>query len=111
MEIMPRTVFNIVAAFYIMTATLSLVTAAPTTIASAPAAITTCPGGMDGNPAVLTFNQSQCLDRGSQEVETAHNLLCQGHFLVNGIIANTLDVSNNTYNNYYYYHYYNRYKH
>ena len=93
-----RTVLYLVTAFYVMTATLSLVTAAPTTISSAPAAITTSPGEMNGNPAVLTFNQSQCPDptNAASQVNAARNLLCYGHYLADGVINDTLKVSNNT---------------
>ena len=94
---MPRTVLNAFTAFYVMAATLSLNTAAPTTVASAPASTTISPVGMEGNPAVLTFNQSQCPDltvSGSDSVGAAGDLLCHGHFLVNWIIERTLEVSN-----------------
>ena len=98
---MPRTVLNAFTAFYVMAATLSLITAAPTTVASAPASTTISPVGMEGNPAVLTFNQSQCLDMTvnggsrSDSVDAAlRDSLCHGHFLVNRIIERTFEVSN-----------------
>ena len=94
---MPRIVLNAFTAFYVMAATLSFVTAAPTAVASAPASTTISPVGMEGNPAVLTFNQSQCPDltvNGSDSVDAARDSLCHGHFLVNWIIERTLEVSN-----------------
>ena len=95
---MPTTVLNAFTAFYVMAATLSFVTAAPTAVASAPASTTISPVGMEGNPAVLTFNQSQCPDLtengGSDSVDAARDSLCHGHFLVNWIIERTLEVSN-----------------
>ena len=96
-----RTVFYLVAAFYIMTAAPSLVTAAPTTISSTSAIITTSPAGMNGNPAVITFNQSQCLDptNAASQVNEAKDSLCYGHFLAVGVIGNALKVSNYHHNN------------
>ena len=101
MEIMPtaRTVLYLVTAFYIMTATSSLVTAAPTTISSTPATITTSPTGINGNSAVITFNQSQCPDptNAASQVNEAKDSLCYGHFLAVGVINSTLEVSNINY--------------
>ena len=91
-----RIVLYLVTAFYIMTATPSLVTAAPTTTSSTPATITTSPGGMNGNPAVIIFNQSQCPDptNAASQVNEAKDSLCYGHFLAVGVIGNALKVSN-----------------